>query len=119
MLNEPAGTEASATPGQPPGLTGSARPVFPPSPLQLFFFHGCGTQNQNFADRQHPGVRGDHPVLGVLQDPGPIRGAHPAGAPLRPEAESQEWQSFQLGGQAVNSSATGEAGGCGVQPAKR
>lgn len=88
-------------------------------PHRLLFFHGCGTQNQNFADRQHPGVRGDHPVLGVLQDPGPVRGAHPDRPGFRAEAASQEWKSFQPGGQAVHSSAAGEAGGCGVQPAER
>ena len=82
-------------------------------------FHGCGTQNQNFADRQHPGVRGDYPVLGVLQDPGPVRGARPDRAYVRPEAASQEWQSFQLGGQAVHSPEAGEAGGRGLQPAER
>lgn len=82
-------------------------------------FDGRGTQNQNFADRQHFSVCGDHPVLGLLQDPGPVRGAHPDRAYVRPEAASQDWQSFQLGGQAVYSPAAGEAGGCGLQPVKR
>lgn len=81
--------------------------------------HGCGTENQNFADRQHPGVRGDYPVLGVLQDPGPIRGAPPDGEDFRAEVASQEWKSFQLSGQTVHSSAAGEAGGRGLQSAER
>lgn len=81
--------------------------------------HGCGTQNQNFADRQHPGVRGHHPVLGVLPDPGPLGGAHPARPRFRPEAARPEWKSFQLGGQAVHSPEAGEAGGRGLQPTER
>lgn len=96
--------------GQLLGLTG----VQPQS-----FFHGCGTQNQNFADRQHPGVRGDYPVLSLLQDPGPLRGADPDRAHLRPETKSQERKSFQLNGQAVHPAEAGEAGGCGLQPTQR
>lgn len=81
--------------------------------------HGCGTQDQNFADRQHPGVCGHHLVLGVLPDPGPLRGAHPAGPHYRPEDPCPQWKSFQLGGQTVHSPEAGEAGGRGLQPAER
>lgn len=112
---------AQIQPSHIPGIRWQSRPPHTgscwawlesrPNPL----FHGCGTQNQNFADRQHPGVCGDYPVLSLLQDPGPIRGAHPDRAHLWPETESQEWQSFKLGGQAVHPSETGEAGGCGLQ----
>lgn len=80
--------------------------------------HGGGTENQNFVDGEHLGLRGHHPLLRVLQDPGPLAGA---GAD-RPErgAPGQEprCQGGQPGRQGVHPAAPGPPGGSGLQPAQ-
>lgn len=82
--------------------------------MSLSGFNGCGTQDQNSADGQHSGVRRDHPVLGLLQDPGPVGGACADRETVGPEAARQECQSYELRGQAVHSQETRATGRCGL-----
>lgn len=71
--------------------------------LSLSGFNGCGTQDQNSADGQHSGVRRDHLVLGLLQDPGPIRRARSDREAVGSETARQDCQSYELLGQTVHS----------------
>lgn len=82
--------------------------------VSLSGFNGCGTQDQNSADGQHSGVRRDHLVLGLLQDPGPIRRARAAREAVGSETARQECQSYELHGQTVHSQKARATRRCGL-----
>lgn len=73
--------------------------------------NGGGKENQNFVDCEYLGLCGDHPVLGLLQDPGSVPGAGANCQECRPTPEEQERQGGHRPGQRVYPAAAGPSGG--------
>ena len=80
--------------------------------------HGGGQEDQNFADGQHPGVRGHHPLLRVLPPAGPLRGAGADRSQRRPPGAQPARQGGRAGGARSHPAAPRPPGGGSLQPAE-
>lgn len=98
-----------------PRSPGDARRVRRPG---LSRAHGGGQEDQNFADGQHPGVRGHHSLLCVLPPSGSFRGAGAGRARHGPPDAQSALQGECSSRPRGHPAALGPFGGGGLQSAE-